>query len=62
MADDLKSPEARLLLAGRHVAEWTATRDQLIQELRASGMSFREIAMLAGLSHTRVQQIVQGTR
>jgi len=40
------------------IAKWTAKRDRLIRDMRQDGLSLRQIAVAAGLSHTAVANIV----
>jgi hypothetical protein len=43
------------------VARVRLDRDRLIREASAGGASYRELARALGLSHSRVQQIVNST-
>jgi AcrR family transcriptional regulator len=38
----------------------TAKRDKAIKKAHAAGMTMREIAKIAGVSHQRVYQVVKG--
>jgi DNA-directed RNA polymerase specialized sigma24 family protein len=40
------------------IAELTPERDKLVRALRERGLSLREIASLAGVSHVAVRQIL----
>lgn len=50
--------EPRLTVAARKIGEWTAERDRLVREARASGRSLRAIAADARLSHPAVVKIL----
>lgn len=52
----------KLQNAAHRLAEWTKTRDQLVCEARQNGGSLREVAELAGVSHTQVNNIVQAAK
>lgn len=43
----------------RTIQTATEHRDECIRELRAEGLSLREIAKLAGLTHTAIAKICQ---
>lgn len=48
----------KLRRASAQQRRWLAARDDLIQQARASGASYREIAALAGMTHVGVMRIV----
>lgn len=52
----------KLSRAADKVRESTAARDRLIAEAVAAGGSLREVAELAGLSHTAIAKIASRTR
>lgn len=48
--------------AADKVSHWTAERDRLVSEAIHAGGTLREVAVLAGLTHTGVAKIERRTR
>ena len=46
----------------KQLASSTAKRDKAIRKSHEAGLTMREIAKIANLSHQRVAQIIKGTR
>lgn len=52
----------QLRTAADKVAHWTAERDRLVSEAIHGGGTLREVAVLAGLTHTGVAKIERRSR
>lgn len=59
---DLRQAANEVRHAEQTLESITARRDRLIREANASGVSYRQIASVAGLSFGRIAQIVKRER
>ena len=54
--------ERKLMRINEQLGTLHTERDELIKELKATGLTSRVIGALAGLSHTQVNNILRGPR
>jgi lambda repressor-like predicted transcriptional regulator len=48
--------------AAKKAAEWTTKRDALIRQAHADGLSLRDIAVQAGMTHSGVAKVLKRAR